>query len=159
MLHDHRKVLIPTQVRGPGTADLDQGTCASGLRPAIAIKVSQQTLITPAVHVNGSAKSRGRQHTFHLRTAAVVLAPFMEELFLSFAQKLQARQVDALWIIRGIIDVIRPRSHLRNLACGSALELPIFQDGKVDPTDDHAGEVNLHIAIHIGRIDRVRQMP
>ncbi len=98
-------------------------------------------------------------HALHLRAAAVVLAPLTEERFLPLPQQFQAGQIDGLWVVRRIVDVIGPRPHLRKLAGGAGLELSVFQNGEIDAADDHPCEVDADVAVDGRGIGRIRQMP
>ena len=88
-----------------------------------------------------------------------VLGPSGEELQLTIAEKLQARQVDALRVVFLIGDVIGARALRRDLAHGGGLELAILEDGEIHAADLEPGVISRDAALDRTRIERIGQMP
>ncbi len=158
MFDDDGKMLITAHVRCPCPADFTQGIVAARLRPGITVKVRQQTVALSAMQMNGTAKSRLRQHAFHLG-AGPILAPLVQKFQLPIAQQFQAGQIDRSAIVTGIVDVIGTRSHLGDFAFRSTLEFAIFEDGEVDAADGQVGVVDADLAFDRSWVIGIRQMP
>ncbi len=141
VLHDDGEMLVAAEMHGPRAADFFERAIARRLRPAVAIEVGEQAIVALAVHVDGAAEGGLREHGLHLR-AGPVLRPVAEEFLLPLAEQLQARQVDRLRIVGGIVDVVGTRPHLRNLARRAALEFAVFENGEVHAADVQPREID-----------------
>src|SRR5688500_5844228 len=104
-------------MHSPRAANYLQCPIARRLRPAVAIEVGQQTVVGCAVQSYSPAERSLLQDALHRRPGPV-LRPGVEESFLTLAQQLQSAHIDALGIVGRVIDVVRTRTHLRNLASG-----------------------------------------
>ena len=55
--------------------------------------------------------------------------------------------------------MVRTRSHLRDLALGTGLEFPVFEDGKVDFADAQPREIDGDALFDRARVGRIGQVP
>ena len=155
--HD-RQVLIAAEMDAPDPPDFLEGAVPAGLRPGIGIEVREQPVAVGSMQMDRAAESRLRQHGFHDRSGPV-LAPRVQEAELPFAEQLQSRKIDTLRVVGGIVDVIGPRTQLRDLAGGTGLELAVLEDREIKPANPQPGEVNPDAPLHRRRIRRVGQVP
>ena len=155
---DDTQVLISANVRCPGAADGGECRVTTCLRPAVAIEIGEQSVAGSSVQVHGSAERGLREHAFHSRVGPV-LAPGVQELQLSVAEQFQALEIDGRSVVVRVVDMVGSRPHFGDLALGAALELPVFEDGKIDAADSQAGVVDSDLAEHGCGIERIGQVP
>ena len=110
------------------------------------------------MHVNGAAKGGGGKNALHFRLGPV-LPPVAEKFFLTRPEQLQTGKVHGLRVVGGIVDVIGARSHLRDFAERAALELAIFENGKVHSANPQAGKIHRDAALDGRGIDGIGQVP
>ena len=70
----------------------------------------------------------------------------------------EAGEIDGLGVVGRVVDVVGPGAHLRDLAGGAALELPVLEDREIDAAEAEPREVDGDPAIDGGRIGRVGEV-
>ncbi len=139
-------------------SDFTQRRVPSALRPAVAIEIGEQPVVGIAVQVDGAAERCLRQHALHLRARPIV-SPVPQKLQLALAEQLKSGEIDGFRIVTFVIDVIGPRSHRRDGAHRTRLELAILEDREVDAADAQPREIHADALADRRGIDRVRQVP